>query len=167
MRWIGLALLTLLAAGCTQTLVSQESPTPGATGTPDAPAFNLLSAQGEAVTFTPGKKVTLIAFWSPSWDPDHLAQLRALTELHERYANRGLRIVAVTYDEQPQKVRAVLQEHPVPFEVAVGAENTYERFGLENLPTALLVNREGVTVERFEGHRDVSELGEKIEPLLR
>lgn len=134
----------------------------------EAIPFNLISATGETISFKPGvdKKLTVICFFSVTWDPDGKALLQRLTELHERSAPLGLRIIAISYDEQPKRVKSLVKNLPLAFEVAVGAKSTYERFGLRAIPTFLIIEPKGRLLERFEGHIGVEELQSKIEAYL-
>ena len=85
---------------------------------------------------------------------------------HERYSPRGLNIIGVAYGEEPSGLRKFLAANPVPFEVAVGADSTYEKFALTSIPTAVLVDENGRIVERWSGYFTTEELAEKISPKL-
>ncbi|MBI3924645.1 MAG: TlpA family protein disulfide reductase [Armatimonadetes bacterium] len=158
----------LLACGCAQTVPEGETPRPTVTG-PTAPGFSLLSPLGDPVALEPGSQPgepTLIAFWSPSWDPDHAAEEIVLRQLLERYGNRKLRVIAVAYDEKPEQIRNYLRQSPVPYEVAMGDEGIYDAYRLEAIPTMVLVAPDGGEAGRWEGHQRIESLAEKVEPLL-
>ena len=89
-----------------------------------------------------------------------------IAELHERYAPRGLRIIAVAYGEEPSGLRTFLAENKTPFPVAVGVDSTLSKFDLKALPTAILVDKSGKIADRWEGHFSTEEMGEKLKSYL-
>lgn len=135
-----------------------------------SPAFNLTAVDGSTVSFKPQDNptgdVTLLVFWSFTWDSNVETLLARLAELHERYAPRGLRIISVSYDEEPSRLRNFLSSNKTPFPVAVGVDSAYERFGIKSIPTAILVDKDGKIVERWEGHYSTEELSPKITSYL-
>ncbi len=171
-----LAVYLPLLVGC-QTSGPEVGPTPtptdaGAqasqTGQP-SPTFNLTGPDGSTVSFKPAEsddELHLLLFWSHRWDPNAEVLLQRAIELHERYAPRGLSILAVTYDEEPNGVRNFLSQQPLPFPVAIGAASTAERFELKAVPTSVLVDSSGTVVARWEGHYSLDELAEKISNYL-
>ncbi len=165
-RYLPLLCLLVLAGCHLKTAGPKATPTtsPVATVQP----FTLKSAQQEgAVQFDPDSDgATLVAFWSPTWNPEHEAHLELLTELHERYGNKGLRIIAIAYDEKLEAVQQVLQQKIVPFEVALGTQALYQRFEVEALPTLLVVAPGGALIRRLEGLQTAEELKNDIKPHL-
>lgn len=127
-----------------------------------SPAFNLTAVDGSTISFKPQENpngdVTMLVFWSFTWDDNVATLFSRLSELHERYAPRGLRIIAISYDEEPSRLRNFLSSNKTPFPVAVGVDSTYERFGLKSIPTLILVDKAGKIVERWEGHYSTEEL---------
>ena len=135
-----------------------------------SPGFNLAAPDGSTVEFNPKEnpdnEVFLLLFWSYRFDPNVKTLLSRAGELHERYSPRGLNIIGVAYGEEPSGLRKFLAANPVPFEVAVGADSTYEKFALTSIPTAVLVDENGRIVERWSGYFTTEELAEKISPKL-
>lgn len=174
--YLGLILFALLAAGCQKSAEPGQSATPkptkssaASTGAP-SPKFNLTAPDGSTVAFdpsnNPNQEAFLLLFWSYRWDPNVSTFVQRASELHERYAPRGLTIIGVAYDEEPAGLRNYLSKNPLPFDVAVGADTTYEKFQIDSIPTAILVNKEGKIVERWTGYFTTEELAGKISPHL-
>lgn len=168
---ICLTLALLCLCGCGG---PNSNPTPTPTGQAGkgkvSPGFNLTSVDGATISFKPMDNptgdVTLIVFWSKTWDSNAKVLLARLAELHERYAPRGLRIIAVSYQEEPADLRAFLAINKTPFSVAVGKPNTYENFAVKSIPTAILVDKSGIAVERWEGHYSTEEMSTTLSPYL-
>lgn len=177
MKLVATLLTLLLIGGCStstpvSTPTSSASPSVSAgeeSGQP-SPTFNLTSPDGSTVAFDPSdnpdKDAFLLLFWSYRWDPNVETFLERASELHERYAPRGLVIIAVSYDEEPTGLRKYLEEHPVPFEVAVGVDSTYRNFKVSSIPTSILVNSNGEIVDRWTGYYTAEELADRISTRL-
>lgn len=176
---ISLLLAVNLLSGCPNSSsgTSGASPTPSASGPPPSadrgepcPPFNLTAPDGAPIKFDPAnnpeKEAFLLLFWSHRWDPNVKELLHRMSELHERYSPRGLNIIAITFDEEPDGVRKFLSTNKVPFDVAVGSAGTYERYGLSDVPTGILVDTNGKIVERWVGYYTTEELSTTITPYL-
>ncbi len=166
-----LLILTLAVAGCGGgNTKAKASASPTVSKGQTSPSFNLTAVDGSAVSLKPTENpqgdVNLVLFWSYRWDPNVKTLLARYSELHERYAPRGLRIIAVAYGEEPSGLRTFLAENKTPFPVAVGVDSTFTKFGLEALPTAILIDKTGKIADRWEGHFTTEELGEKLKTYL-
>lgn len=176
---LSIVLAAFLMCGCQPSQPGHQgsSPTPAASGPPvgaaqgePCPTFNLTAPDGAPVKFDPNnnpdKEVSLLVFWSFRWDPNVKELLSRASQLHERYSPRGLNIIAITYDEEPDGTRKYLSTNKVPFDVAIGAAGTYERFGVGGIPTSILVDGNGKIVERWTGYYTTEELASTISPYL-
>lgn len=165
-------LLTLTLIGCGKGGANSADPSSSPSGSKGqaSPGFNLTAVDGSTVslkpTENPQKDVHLVLFWSYRWDPNVATLLQRYAELHERYAPRGLRIIAVAYGEEPSGLRNFLAENKTPFPVAVGVDSTFSKFELKALPTAILIDKEGRIADRWEGHFSTEEMSEKLKSHL-
>jgi peroxiredoxin len=146
------------------------SPTPQSSPGQRSPEFNLTAVDGSTVSYSASKNpngdATLLVFWSYTWDSNVKVLLSRMSELHERYAPRGLRIIGISYQEEPSNLRNFLSTNKMPFPVAVGVASTYDKFSLQSIPTAILIDKDGTIVKRWEGHYSTEELSEAITPYL-
>ena len=172
-----LALTLILMTGCQNSNQPQPSSTPSVSRTGDvvttgepSPKFELTAPDGTMVKFdptdNPDDEAFLIYFWSYRWDPNVATFLERASELHERYAPRGLVIYGVAYDEEPAGLRKFLSTNTLPFEVVVGTDATYRSFKVDSIPTGILVDPNGRVVDRFTGYYSTEELSKKISPYL-
>ncbi len=120
--------------------------------------FKLPTRDGSTLTERDTRgKVTLLTFWNAECKPCQ-QNLPVLKDLHEKYGER-LQIIAVNVDDTPNPIAAYVQENKVPFPVAYepggfnGPAATY--FGVVNLPTMLLADRQGRVVAVNPDIRDV------------
>lgn len=169
-----LFLVLLLAVSCQQNPGPSPNPVstnaPAATAGETCPSFALTGPDGSSVEFTPDKiineEVHLLVFWSFRWDPNVATFMERNGELHERYSPRGLNIIGINYDKDPDGMREYLQSNKSPFPVAVGTTKTFEEFQVEALPTSILVDKDGKIRERWEGYFATEDLSEVIKPYL-
>lgn len=164
-------ILALLLTGCKNK--PQDKPT--ALATPNiaagsvASAFNLVGADGSAVSFKPGENpqgidATLLIFWSLRWDPNSKTLLNRARELQERCGPRGLRIITIAYDGEPAKIRSFLAGFKLPFAVALAANNTLKNYSVKAIPTSILIAKNGKLIDRWEGYFSTQEQSERITP---
>lgn len=111
-------------------------------------------------------KVRVVDFWA-TWCEPCREQLPFLDRLARDYADEGLAVYAVAFDEDRAAVERFLAEAPVSFEVLweKGGGALSERLEVTRLPMTLLVDRAGVVREVHLGY-DAAE-GEKIEAAVR
>ena len=116
-----------------------------------APAFTATDLSGVARSIEKGQ-VTLLQFWA-SWCPYCRKDMALMKDLAARYGDKGLRIVTVSIDEDPEKLNTFLAEQPLPYPVisiAASPELTglYEMRGV---PAYFLIDRQGVIAGTWRG----------------
>ena len=116
-----------------------------------APPFRVVDLNGATQTLPdPQGSSTLLAFWA-TWCPHCRTDVPLLTDLFNRYHERGLRVLAVSIDHEPDAVRRFVQEHHLPYPVvieqaqsAAAGAGLSEQFDADGVPTYVLVDARGV-----------------------
>jgi thiol-disulfide isomerase/thioredoxin len=114
-------------------------------------------------------KVVLVDFWA-SWCAPCLHSFPWMNELHAKYSNGGLVIVAVNVDQDRALADAFLKKVPAQFRVEYDQSgNLAKQFGVENMPTSFLIDRNGQVRVRHAGFREKQreEREREIENLLK
>jgi len=107
-------------------------------------ALNYLGKQPELS----GRPV-LVEFWA-TWCPPCRKSIPHLNQIYEKFKSQGLEIVGIT-DEDEATVKKFQQQVPMEYNVAINTpQSVYQRFGIEGIPTAFLVNKGGKIV--WTGH---------------
>jgi hypothetical protein len=123
----------------------------GARKTPATLSFTALD--GKPVDFPQLRgKVVLVTFWSPASKSSADAQV-GLREIHRNYRKRGLEVVAVACAKEADRaaVEAWVKEKKLPwpqyFDGKEYANEIAQRFNVRSVPTAVLLNKDGLLVE--------------------
>ena len=117
-------------------------------------------------------KLVLVNLWA-TWCPPCVAELPVLDKLAQEYAGKGLTILAVAGDEDPQTVRDFLAKAPAKYEVLFDPDGVIgTRYGITGYPETFFVDRQGVLRDKIigplphEGDSVSRELKARIDELL-
>jgi peroxiredoxin len=92
-----------------------------------------------------------------------------MSTLQTRYAERGLRVVAVNLDKQRELADAFIAERSTPFTVAFDpAGQTARAYQVAAMPSSFLIGRDGRLIARHAGFEagHVAKLEQQIEEAL-
>lgn len=119
-----------------------------------APDFVLKSVDGENLRLSEYRgEVVLVSFWA-TWCGDCRAQLTELNDWHGTYEAAGLRLLAVGLDRELSDVRGTAISLGLQFPVMHDAGlEVSQRYRVNEMPAAVLIDRDGIVREVFEGFR--------------
>jgi thiol-disulfide isomerase/thioredoxin len=113
-------------------------------------------------------RVVLVNFWA-TWCEPCEEELPAMQRLYQRLPRDRFELVAISIDEEPEKIGAFVERYALTFPILVDpgkrVATAYQTMGV---PESLLVDPEGRVVERYVGPRewDAPEYVARIEALL-
>ena len=142
-----ICLLTLLLLVLATSAQAATHPSPG-----DAvPPFKLAGIGGTIDSDSLRGRVLYVDFWA-SWCEPCRRSFPWLTQLHERYADKGLTVVAINLDQERKAADGFLGKFPAPFRVGFDPQGkTAEAFHVEVMPSSFLIGRDGRVLERHAG----------------
>lgn len=165
-KWLWVLMLSLV--GCSP---EETGYRPLAAGDPvpeygapvlDGDSLYLASLRGQPV---------LLNVWA-TWCPPCREEMPALQALHERYVDRGLRVIGVSVDSRGAEpaVRAFLAEGDITFTILHDASDAVSRqFRTIGVPETFLIDPSGRVARRWIGRFDplADDVVRDVEALLR
>ncbi|WP_158615257.1 TlpA disulfide reductase family protein [Acidipila sp. EB88] len=131
-------------------------------------ALKDLSGQKQRLSALKGN-IVVLNFWA-TWCGPCQEELPLLSRLHDAYAGKPVRFVAVSIDEgkSREQLAASLARHEVKLEVWAGATTeTMSKVGLGDVvPSTLILDASGEVITRITGEARESDLRSRIDWLL-
>jgi len=140
-RW--LLVLGIVAAMGTIVWLALPQATATVKQGPELAALQLPDLQGNLQGIIPTGEVVLLNFWA-TWCPPCRKEIPSMTELHNKYATNGLKIVAVSVDKHRDDLASFVSEYDMPFKVLHdGTTYVSQQFGVFRFPETFLIGRDG------------------------
>ena len=113
-------------------------------------------------------KVVVVDFWATYCVPC-LKEIPTFNRLHEQLADRGVVVLGVSMDVDggAPLVESFLKQHPMKYRVALGSEKMTDLFHVNQLPTTVVFDRHGKTLQRFEGYTPADALERVVKTALK
>lgn len=116
-----------------------------------APDFSLPSLGGKAWTLSAQRgRVLLLDFWA-AWCGPCMRSMPSLAALQRDLGPRGLQLVSINVDGNPDKARPVSEILGPSVPVLLDDGEASQSYGVHVLPFVVLVSREGEILEVFAG----------------
>jgi peroxiredoxin len=115
----------------------------------EAPAFTITTDQGTKVTPQSfGGKLLVLNFWA-TWCAPCVQEIPSLNVFQQKYAGKGVVVVAISVDKNPDKYRAFLERLPVSFATARDASaDISAQYGTFQYPETYLI-KDGRVLRKY------------------
>jgi len=132
-----------------------------------APDFSRIDLNHDRVTLAAYRgKVVLLNFWA-TWCGPCLIEMPHYVAWQQAYRKRGLQIIGISMDDDPQPVRAAYQSYRLNYPVVMGDEELGERYGgIFGLPVTFLIDRSGRIRFTYQSGAHLSRIRSEMEKLL-
>jgi peroxiredoxin len=111
-------------------------------------------------------EVVLVNYWA-TWCAPCWEETPGLIRLSQELGSKGLTIVGVSIDEGgTEKVKKFVDEFHVPYPVALPEKMSHVEFGLEGVPTTILVDKQGRVAKSYIGAVRQADFKTDVEALL-
>jgi len=148
LRWI-LVVGLIAAIGAAITMTLPEAPGSMSKGE-QAADFQLPDLQGSLQSLPKGE-VVLLNFWA-TWCPPCRTEIPSMAKLHDTYAAKGLKIVAISVDKRSDDLANFVAEYRMPFQVLHDeAGSVARRYNVFRYPETFLIGRDGKVVHHLVG----------------
>jgi peroxiredoxin len=129
----------VIGAALFAVILSPDAPTPVIRGVP-APHFELARL--------------LVNFWA-TWCKPCEDEMPAMERLYRELGAEGFELLAISVDDSPAPVRAFRDRMGLSFPILMDSEQEVaELYQTFRYPESLLVDRDGIVIERYIGPRD-------------
>ena len=169
---VGVALLALCVAGMTMITLRQTQAARKFSATPvvvqyPAPSLTLTSLDGSAHALTDyAGQVVLVNFWA-TWCQPCLEEMPALEAFYEQHAQAGFVVIGINNGESVGEVESYLDDISLSFPIWLDEQFLGESaFGVNNLPTSFLIDRNGQVRLQWLGAIKLSTLEEVVLPII-
>lgn len=112
-------------------------------------------------------QVVLLDFWA-TWCAPCQLEMRRFAAWQTQYGPRGLRIIAISMDDDPALARKLCEKLRLNYPVAMGDERLGLLYGgVLGLPLTFLIDAQGKVQAQFQGETDLNMIEKQFKPLLR
>ena len=120
-----------------------------------APAFALSTADGRTIALDELRgRVVYLDFWA-SWCGPCRRSFPWMNEIEQRYAAKGLTVVAINVDTKREDAERFLHQYPAKFAVVYDASGTTPRaYDVKAMPSSYLIDRNGKIARVEQGFLD-------------
>jgi cytochrome c biogenesis protein CcmG/thiol:disulfide interchange protein DsbE len=120
-----------------------------------APAFSLPTAKGDAVALDQLRgQVVYVDFWA-SWCGPCRRSFPWMNDMQQRYAAKGLAIVAINVDKKREDAEKFLAQTPAQFTIVYDPAGAVpEKFAVKGMPSSYLIDAKGNVVAVEHGFHD-------------
>ena len=145
-----------------ETLADLDNMQPGKV----APDFKLKTVNGDSLSLSALRgKYVLIDFWA-SWCPDCRKSNPKLVKLYDTYKNKNFTVLGVSIDEDEKAWRQAIEKDGLNWNQTIGEDawnsNVANQYGVKWIPTAMLIDPQGVIITRSVELKDIEEELKKI-----
>lgn len=113
-------------------------------------------------------RIVVLNFWA-TWCVPCLDEIPILAATYKSYSRQGLVVLGASLDDAKslKEVNAIVRKYKIKYPVFINVSaESMESFGVESVPTTILLNRNGQIVARISGKVDQFALKRRIEALL-
>lgn len=115
-------------------------------------------------------KVVLLDVWA-TWCTPCIKDIPRIQSLHNRYEQKGLTVLGVSLDEEGvARVLPFVRKHKMTYPILMdsrGTDSVRQIFGIQKIPTLILLDVSGKTLKRWEADASTEEIEIAVIDALR
>lgn len=116
--------------------------------------FELPTTKGTIQLQQLSGNVVYVDFWA-SWCAPCQQSFPFMNELHRKYSEKGLRIIAINVDKERADIDTFLRKNPAQFIIAFDAAGqTPKQYQVKGMPSSYLIGRAGQLLNIHQGFKN-------------
>jgi thiol-disulfide isomerase/thioredoxin len=120
----------------------------------EAPSVTLNTPSGKINLESLRGKVIYLDFWA-SWCVPCRKSFPWMNDMHKRYGDKGLVVLAVNLDKDKASVTRFLEKYPADFIIAYDPEgHSAEKYNVKAMPSSWIIDQNGNVVKSHRGFRE-------------
>lgn len=133
-----------------------------------APEFNLKTDQGH-ISLSKQSTVVYVDFWA-TWCTPCRKSFPWMNEMHNKYKDKGLKIIAVNLDDNSKRAQNFLKKFPADFTIAYDPDGqTADAYKVRVMPSSYLIDAKGNIINKHYGflNKDKDKLEAEFKKALK
>jgi peroxiredoxin len=132
-----------------------------------APDFTVSTPDGQTIQLADLKgRPVWINFWA-SWCAPCRAEFPEMDAVYQQQRDTGLELLAISFNERPEEVRAYLDRAQPSFTIGLDPQNTVAgRYRVMGLPTHIFIDAEGIVRDIRVGPMNQELMRQKLSAIL-
>jgi thiol-disulfide isomerase/thioredoxin len=117
-------------------------------------------------------KVLILDVWG-TWCPPCKMEIPSFVRLQDKYREKGLRIVGLTFEKGPmddnarKRVADFASEQKINYPLVIASPELVSNLEVQSFPTTIFVGRDGAVAERITGLHPYEDLERIVAPMLK
>ena len=103
--------------------------------------------------------VVVLHFWA-SWCPYCRQEIPELTTLQQEWVDKGVRVLAISVDQDVATLKRFLAQSPLPYPVIADLQadpSVADQYGVSGIPVTYILSRDGHIASRLNGSAEIIE----------
>ena len=122
------------------------------------PAFSVRDLDGRLHTLESyAGEILVLHFWA-TWCPYCRGEIPKLRQIHETFRDQGVRIIAVSVDQDLGTLQSFIEEQALPYPVVheePSPSSLATRYAVGGIPDTVVIDRDGRIASRLRGSADI------------